>query len=83
MQAASKCFIKNTKYAIKFAIAKFQQNHLRIRNVMNIEDNLFLKKLINKKNETFNHVHDIFKLNENEIEINCINSMNIVKKLKK
>ena len=50
---------------------------------MNIEDNLFLKKLINKKNETFNHVHDIFKLNENEIEINCINSMNIVKKLKK
>ena len=50
---------------------------------MNIENNLFSKKLIDEKSETFNHAHDTFKSNENEIEIDRINSMSIAKKLKK
>ena len=49
---------------------------------MNIENNSFSKKLIDEKNETFNHAHDTFKLIENKIEIDYINSMNIAKKLK-
>ena len=50
---------------------------------MNIENNLFLKKQVDEKSKVFNHAHDIFKSNENEIEIDRINSMNIAKKLKK
>ena len=50
---------------------------------MNIENNLLLKKLIDKNDKAFNHAHDIFKSNENKIEVDRINSMNIAKKLKK
>ena len=50
---------------------------------MNIENNLFLKKQIDEKSEAFNHAHDIFKSNENEVEIDRINSMSIAKKSKK
>ena len=50
---------------------------------MNIENNLLLKKQVDEKNEALNHAHDIFKSNENEIEIDCINSINIAKKSKK
>ena len=50
---------------------------------MNIEDNSFSKKLIDEKNEAFNYVHNISKSNENEIEVDRINSKNIAKKLKK
>ena len=50
---------------------------------MNIENNLFLKKQVDEKNESFNHAHDTFKSDENEIEVNHISSMNIAKKLKK
>ena len=50
---------------------------------MNIEDNQLLKKLVDENDETFNHAHDIFKSDENEAEIDRINSMNIAKKSKK
>ena len=50
---------------------------------MNIENNLLLKKQVDEKNETSNHAHDIFKSNENETEIDHINSMNTAKKSKK
>ena len=50
---------------------------------MNITNNLFLKKQVDEKNEVFNYAYDTFKLNENEIKIDHINSMNIAKKLKK
>ena len=50
---------------------------------MNIENNLLLKKQVDEKSETFNHAHDTSKSNENEIEVDRINSMNIAKKLKK
>ena len=55
----------------------------QLENVTNIEDNLFLKKQIDEKSEAFNHAHDTFKSNENEIEINRINSINTAKKLQK
>ena len=55
----------------------------QFEDVMNIENNLFLKKQVDEKNEAFNHAHDIFKSDENEVEVDCINSMNIAKKLKK
>ena len=50
---------------------------------MNIENNSLSKKLIDEKSEAFNHAHDIFKSNENKIEIDYINLMSIEKKLKK
>ena len=50
---------------------------------MNIVNKLFLKKQVNEKSEIFNHAHDIFKSNENEIEIDYINSLSTAKKLKK
>ena len=50
---------------------------------MNIENNLLLKKQVDEKSETFNHVHDTFKSSENEIEVDRISSMNIAKKIKK
>ena len=58
-------------------------SHNQFENVTNIKDNQLSKKLINENNEAFNHAHDIFKSNENEIEVDCINLMNIAKKLKK
>ena len=58
-------------------------SHNQLKNVTNIEDNLFLKKQVDEKNEAFNHAHDTFKLSENEIEVDRINSMNIAKKFKK
>ena len=50
---------------------------------MNIENNLLLKKQADEKSETFNHVHNTFKSSENEIEVDCISSMNTAKKSKK
>ena len=50
---------------------------------MNIENNQLLEKLIDENNKVFNHAHDIFKSNENKIEVDHINSMNIAKKLRK
>ena len=50
---------------------------------MNIENNQFSEKLINENDEIFNYAHDIFKSNENKIEINYISLINITKKLKK
>ena len=50
---------------------------------MNIKDNSLSEKLIDEKNEAFNHAHDIFKSNKNEVEVDYINSMNTAKKLKK
>ena len=58
-------------------------SHNQFENVTNIENNLFLKKQVDKKSEIFNHAHDIFKSSENEAEVDYINSMNIAKKLKK
>ena len=58
-------------------------SHNQFENVINIKNNLLLKKLIDKNNEIFNHAHDTFKSNENEAEVDRINSMNIAKKLKK
>ena len=58
-------------------------SHNQFKNIMNIENNLFLKKQVDEKSEVFNHAHDIFKSNENEIEVDCINSMSTAKKLKK
>ena len=57
-------------------------SHNQFENVINIENNLFLKKQVNEKNEVFNHAHDTFKSNENEIEVDYISSMNIAKKSK-
>ena len=58
-------------------------SHNQLKNVMNIENNLLLKKQVDEKNETFNHAHDTFKSSENEAEANRINSMNTVKKSRK
>ena len=58
-------------------------SHNQFENVTNIENNSFSKKLIDEKNKTFNHAYNIFKSDENEIEIDYINLMNIAKKLKK
>ena len=58
-------------------------SHNQLKNVMNIEDNQLSKKLINENDEAFNHAHDTFKSNENEIEVDRINSMNIAKKSRK
>ena len=43
----------------------------------------FRKYLIYHNNEAFNHAHNTFKSDENETEIDRINSMNIAKKSKK
>ena len=58
-------------------------SHNQLENVMNIEDNSLSKKLINEKNEIFNHAHDILKSSENGVEVDRINSMNIAKKSRK
>ena len=58
-------------------------SHNQFENVTNIEDNQFSKKLIDENDEAFNHAHDIFKSNENEIEVDRISSMNIAKKSRK
>ena len=58
-------------------------SHNQFENVTNIKDNLLLKKQADEKNEVFNHAHDIFKSNENEIEVDRISSMNIAKKSRK
>ena len=57
-------------------------SHNQFENVINIKSNLFLKKQVDEKSEAFNYAHDIFKSNENEIEVDRINSMNIAKKSK-
>ena len=64
------------------ALAK-PSSHNQFKNVTNIEDNQFLKKLIDENDEAFNHAHNTFKLNENEIKVDRISSMNIAKKSKK
>ena len=58
-------------------------SHNQFENVTNIESNLFLKEQVDEENETFNHAHDTFKSNENEVEIDRINSMNTAKKSRK
>ena len=58
-------------------------SHNQFEDVMNIEDNLFLKKQADEKSEAFNHAHDISKSSENEIEVDRISSMNIAKKSRK
>ena len=58
-------------------------SHNQFENVTNIKNNLFLNKQIDEKSEAFNHAHDIFKSDENETEVDHINSMNIAKKSKK
>ena len=52
----------------------------QLKNVTNIEDNLLLKKQVDEESEAFNHAHNTSKSNENEIEVDRINSMNIAKK---
>ena len=58
-------------------------SHNQLEDVTNIESNQFSKKLIDENDEAFNHAHDTFKSNENEIEVDRINSMNTAKKSKK
>ena len=58
-------------------------SHNQFEDVTNIENNLFLKKQVDEESEAFNHAHDISKSGENKIEVDCISSMSIVKKLKK
>ena len=58
-------------------------SHNQFEDVMNIENNLFLKEQVDEKSKAFNHAHDIFKSNENDIKVDRINSMNIAKKSKK
>ena len=50
---------------------------------MNIENNQFLKKLVDENDKIFNYAHDIFKSGENEAEVDHINSMSTAKKSKK
>ena len=50
---------------------------------MNIENNQLSEKLIDENDEAFNHAHNTFKSSKNEVEVDCINSMNIAKKLRK
>ena len=57
-------------------------SHNQLENVTNIEDNLFLKEQVDEKSEAFNHAHDIFKSDENETEVDHINSMSTAKKSK-
>ena len=57
--------------------------HNQLENVTNIEDNQFSKKLVDENDKAFNHAHDTFKSNENEIEVDCINSMSTAKKSRK
>ena len=57
-------------------------SHNRIKNIINIEDNSLLKEQVDNYDEIFIHVRGIFISNEDEIEIDCINSMNIAKELK-
>ena len=58
-------------------------SHNQLKNVTNIEDNLFLKEQTDEKSETSNHAHDTFKSSENEAEIDRINSMSTAKKSRK
>ena len=58
-------------------------SHNQLKDVTNIENNLFLKEQVDEKSEAFNHAHDTFKSDENEIEADRINSMNTAKKSKK
>ena len=58
-------------------------SHNRIKNVINIEDNLFLKKQADKYNETSTYTYNTFISSENEIEVDHINSMSMTKKLEK
>ena len=64
-------------------ISAKSSSHNQLKNVINIKNNLLLKKQVDEKSEVFNHTYDTFKLNENEIEIDCINSISTAKKLKK
>ena len=57
--------------------------HNQFKNITNIENNQFSKELIDENDEAFNHAYDIFKLNENKIKVDRINSMNIAKKSRK
>ena len=58
-------------------------SHNQLENVMNIEDNLLLKKQADEESEAFNHAHDILKSSENEIEVDRISSMSTAKKSRK
>ena len=57
-------------------------SHNRIKNIINIEDNLHFKKQINEKNEASDHANATFKMSENKIEVDRISSMSIAKKFK-
>ena len=58
-------------------------SHNQFKNVTNIEDNQFSKKLADENDETFNHAHDIFKSGDNEVEVDRINLMSTAKKSRK
>ena len=58
-------------------------SHNQLENVTNIEDNLFSEKQVDEKSEAFNHAHDTFKSDENEIEVDRISSMNTAKESRK
>ena len=53
-----------------------------IEDVINIEINLFSRKQTDKHNETFIHVYNTFISSEDKIEVDCISSMNLARKLK-
>ena len=50
---------------------------------MNIKNNQLSKELVNKNDKAFNYAHNIFKSNENKIEVDYISSMNNAKKSRK
>ena len=58
-------------------------SHNQLENVINIEDNLLLKKQADEKSEALNHAYDIFKSGENKTEVDRINSMSTAKKSRK
>ena len=58
-------------------------SHNQLENIINIENNLLLKKQVDEKSEAFNYAHDTFKLSENKIEVDYISSMSIAKKSRK
>ena len=59
-------------------ISKELFSHNRIEEIIDVENNLFLKN-----NKAFNHAHDTFKSSENEDEVDRINSISNAKNLRK
>ena len=57
-------------------------SHNRIEEIIDVVNKLLSEEQVDENDEALNHAHNTFESNENESEIERINSMNIAKNLK-